>query len=377
MNHPEISHLDDVLPHIEGRPEFHHTHKDGYSVVDYTHVADDSFDDPVRLECRGLKFDTRGFLIARPLHKFHNVGEKPHTMPGALDFSQAHVITTKMDGSMIHPALLDGKVVFMTRGGRTDHAVRAERHLTPALEMEIRNLLERELTPIFEWTAPDNRIVVRYEQSGLTLLAIRHNLTGAYEPHGRLATSIVNIPTVDHHPSDWNDPVAFVAHARAMAGVEGFVVRFANGLWVKAKGDDYVLKHRAKESITQEKNILALVLNDQVDDLLPLLEEADQSDVIAYRDAVNRGIAGTAQALSRHVRWGSHLDQKEFAVQHQPLISKSLQPLAYQIRAGRDPEDAVRGHLLKNLSSQTAVDSGRHLHGATLQGTALQGATLH
>lgn len=54
----------------------------------------------------------------------------------------------------------------------------------------------------------------------------------------------------------------------------------------EGKGEDYVLKHKAKDSILQEKNILQLVLSGGIDDVLPLLDAPDASTAVSYRDAV-------------------------------------------------------------------------------------------
>lgn len=367
MTHPSINHLDDVLPSIAGRPEFIHAQRDGYSVIDYNFALADSFDDPMRLECRGIKFAPDGKILARPLHKFFNIGERPGTQPHVLDFSQPHAVTEKLDGSMIHAAIVEGEVVFMTRMGRTDVARKAERHLTLAVDLGCRAAIERlDYTPIFEFTAPDNRIVVKYEESGISLLAMRHMITGEYAPREWLADSAGawHVPLVAHHPSDWNSGQAFVDYARAVTGMEGFVVRFESGLWVKVKGEDYVLKHKAKDSILQEKNVLALVLRGELDDVLPLLEPDDREKVERYRDKVSAGITRVAHDLRNHVTAGAHLDQKAFAVEHQQTIAAGLRGAAFMVRAGKPAVHAITALLEKNLGSQTAVDAMRHLHGA-------------
>jgi len=367
MIYPIINHIDDVLPSIAGRSEFVHALRDGYSVIDYNFALADSFDDPIRLECRGIKFASNGGILARPLHKFFNIGERVETQPHVLDFSQAHVVTEKMDGSMIHPAIVDGEVVFMTRMGRTDVARKAERHLTLAVNLGCRAQLARvNKTPIFEFTAPDNRIVVRYAESGLTLLAIRDNATGAYDPPDWVAevAASMGVAAVPHHLSDWNSGQAFADYARAVQGMEGFVVRFADGTWVKAKGEDYVLKHKAKESVLQEKNVLALIARGELDDVLPLLDADDRSSIEAYRDVVESGLRRTAEELAGHVYGGRELDQKTFATIHQQGIVPSLRPLAFQIRSGASASEAVRSAVMKSSGSQSAVDAARHLHGA-------------
>lgn len=356
-----INHINDVLPHIEGRSDFIVAHKDGYSVIDYVYALQDSFDAPARLECRGLKFDTDGTILARPLHKFFNINERSDTQAGVIDFTQPHTVMEKLDGSMIHPAIVGGAVVFMTRMGRTDVAMKAERHLTPELRDVCAGLLMGGATPIFEWTAPDNRIVVRYDDSQLTLLAVRNTVDGEYWP--RSVVEGMGIPVVPVHDAASNGH-DFAAYARAVLGFEGFVVRFESGLWVKAKGEDYVLKHKAKDSILQEKSILQLVLAGGLDDVLPLLDEPDADAAKVYRDAVESGVARTVDSLARFIAANENVPQKEFAVEKVTALPKTMRSLAFTVRKGVDAGEAVRAFLIANATSQTRVDECRDLHNA-------------
>jgi RNA ligase len=358
VTHFRINHIDDVLPHIEGRTDFIVAHKDGYSVIDYVYALPDSFDHPARLECRGIKFDSTGNILARPLHKFMNVGQTPDTQPDRIDFRQPHTITEKLDGSMIHPAIVNGEVVFMTRMGRTDVAVKAERHL-PEVADFCRGLLLGGATPIFEWTAPDNRIVVRYEESRLTLLAVRNNVDGEYWPRETMeGTGIPLVPALSATPDD------FLAYARAIQDAEGFVVRFDNGLWVKVKGDDYVLKHKAKDGITQEKNILALVLNGGLDDVLPLLDEPDANAAREYAASVEAGIAHTANWLWEKVANTESLSQKEFALTVAPKLDPLFRSAAFMVRSGNSAHEVIRARIAANTNSSTQVEECRPMHGA-------------
>lgn len=361
MTHFPISNINDVLPHIEGRKDFIVADKGDYKVIDYVFAGEDTFAHPARIECRGIKFASDGSILARPLHKFRNVGETPELQPHMLDFTQPHVIMDKLDGSMIHPASVNGDVVFMTRMGRTDVARKAERHLPEVIDM-VCGMLSMGVTPIFEWTAPDNRIVVRYEESALTLLAVRDNVTGAYWPHGDLAAT--GLPTVRAHNPRHTSAADFLAYARSIQDAEGFVVRFDNGLWVKAKGDDYVLKHKAKDSILQEKNILALVLNGGLDDVLPLLDEPDAKMAREYAEAVEEGLHRTAQDLAAFVIGNDNLPQKEFATEAVPRLPAEMRPLAFRVRQGNSALAVVTDRLAANTNSQSQVDANRALHGA-------------
>lgn len=367
MTHFHIEHINDVLPHVEGRKDFVVAHKDGYSVIDYVFAVDDTFDHPARVECRGIKFAPEGTILARPLHKFMNIGQTPDTQPDKVDFGQPHIIMDKLDGSMIHPAIVNGEVVFMTRMGRTDVARKAERHLTRDLMYGARDWIEAGITPILEWTAPDNRIVVRYENSALTLLAARENETGEYLDIGAASdvADSLGVPLVRHHNPRHTSATDFLAYARAIQGSEGFVVRFDNGLWVKAKGDDYVLKHRAKDGINLEKNLLALVMEGGLDDVLPLLDAADALEATHYAVKVELGIADTVEKLTAIVAANANMPQKDFALSVVPTLHPAWRPLAFMVRSGRDPRAVVRARIAANTNSQADVDECRILHGAT------------
>ena len=94
-------------------------------------------------------------------------------------------------------------------------------------------------TPIFEYTAPHNRIVLRYDDEALTLLAIRHMVSGEMMPYDGLkrAGAHWNVPVVESlgrigpgHPSD---ATAFVAYTRALEDEEGYVVRASSSSSVR------------------------------------------------------------------------------------------------------------------------------------------------
>lgn len=371
----EIRHIDDVLPLIEGRKEFVVKRDPNYIAIDYAIQFFDTFDDPRRIELRGIKFHPGGAIMARPLHKFFNVGEREDTRPEALNFDDDHDIMDKLDGSMIHPAILaDGSVRFMTRMGVTQVAEKAERHMTDDLRGVISGLLSEGLTPIFEFTAPDNRIVVKYPASALTLLAIRDMVTGDYQPRSFLedAARTLEVPLV----RVWERPgsaAELLETVRAIKGAEGVVIRFGDGRWVKIKGEEYALMHKAKDSITREKNVLAVLLDGVADDLRPLLSEEDRAQLDKYAERLSGAMRRAADEVERAVTAGAEADQKSFATEVLGQAPAWLRPLAFAVRAGKaTPLEAVRQSWRKSCGSQTDVDALRPLLGFDWDGPTLE-----
>lgn len=367
----KIEHLDDVMPVISGRADFVVAERDGYTAVDYLFAVDDSFDDPIRRECRGLKFGPDGRLIARPFGKFFNIGERPETQPNLIDFGKPHLVLDKLDGSMVHPAIVGDQVVFMTRMGRSPQAKQAEElFLTPALSDRLRNVMDEGITPIFEYTGPKNRIIIRYEAAELTLLAARETVSGSYLDHDWLYREAVDmhLPVVSEISSEWTSAIAFLEFVRAIQGKEGFVLRFLDEdpwrLLLKAKGADYVLKHKSKEAIGFEKNVLALILSNGLDDVLSLISEEEKQAVEEYRNHVQRGMSETVRLISELVETGANLDQKTFAVEHLAAQPQGIKALAFSARRSGDARGELCKFMEKNVGTQTHVDAMRNLFGA-------------
>jgi RNA ligase len=294
-----ITNIRQLLPLIEGKPEFVVIDKGDYKVIDYVYQDVDTFNLPELQECRGIKFDANGLILARPFQKFFNYGERGEE---SLPIHTPHVVMEKLDGSMVHPAILAGKLLFMTRKGHTDVAKKAERFVLSSDAGYLplcRKLLREGYTPIFEYVGPDNRIVLRYDESSLILLAARHMLTGVMMPRKALLGAYAapfSVPLVKAF-----DPISdintFIRHTRDLEDAEGYVVVFDNGYMVKVKAEDYVLKHRALDDLSSKKKIVALCAQGFADDVLPILDDADRDELIAFNHEVQYQINEMAHRI--------------------------------------------------------------------------------
>lgn len=315
-----IDHISQIKSHIEGRKDFIHVVKDGYQVIDYVFEENDSFDNPFRRECRGLKFDSAGNLIARPLHKFFNYGQKEITY----DFSSPHVIMEKMDGSMIHTAMINGELRLCTRMGITDHALEAEKLLTPEQKTALTNFVIAGYTVIFEYVAPTNRIVISYDKPELILLAIRYTYNGSYMDRISLDywSKVFEVPLVKFHQLTLNHENIISLKGKTV-GIEGWVIAWPDGTRVKIKTDEYTQMHRAKSYFDRENMILPIVIDNQCDDIYPALSKEDADRLREYETAVNLELTVLINTVTEAVDYARQmrLTRKDFAlnvVNHQP-----------------------------------------------------------
>ncbi len=354
---PIIQTLSDVLPHIKDKTEIKVWEKDSYTVIDYMLSMENTFDNPYSIECRGLIFDTAtGKLLRRPLHKFFNHGERPNDDHLKLGDSYALL---KLDGSMIAPWIDPNvqEIFWGTRAGQTDIAAQAVREcMTPRILREVELLIRQGYTPIFEYTSPINRIVIRYKEPVFTLLAIRDRLTGIYKNH-KIVESVsyfMGLENIHHFPeiptvTDWLDR-------------EGVVVVYENGHRVKLKAADYVLKHKTKDDIRQEKNVLKLIVTGGIDDIADILDAEDWAAVEAYKNQVLASVMMNVERVTSLVTKVADLSRKEQAMFIKD-VAPLLSPMFFQILDGKEATQTILDFIEKKCQTGTTVETIRWLIG--------------
>lgn len=379
---PKIRTIDDVLPAIKGRDEFIVAEKDGYTVINYVVALPDTFDmknsddlyGAMRRECRGLIFGPDDKIMSRPFHKFFNIGEREETQYRNIDMTyRDHWIVEKEDGSMIRPILVNDELRLATKMGVTDVSRQAEDWMktqSPELCSFMHTCMCDNFTPIFEWVSPENRIVVRYSDSNLVLLALRENVSGKYHnPNLLNQISLFDKPKI-YASSSVDDLESYVAKCRSDENREGFILIFDDGHMVKGKNDWYLRIHKAKEKITQERNIMSIFLNEELDDLLPMLDEEDRERINTLEQEFWTSFLAKKIKLNSMIGEAKKSDKKTFALKVMPTLEfKEDAKFIFKALDGIISDDTLRDHMLKHcmqsVSNTTKYDRLKNWLGMT------------
>lgn len=204
---------------------------------------DKAWDEYTR-RARGIIFEIEtGFIVARPFEKFFNLGEMPETRLENLP-DLPYTVQDKLDGSLGIIYHYDGKWDIATRGSFTsEQATYAREHLLLKYEPDIRLLKSR--TYLVEIIYPENKIVVNYaEREELILLAVVNRTSGIEEE----PTGQESFPSAATYA--YTVPEMVALQKTLPKDREGFVVRYANGLRVKIKGEEYLKIHRVLLAMT-------------------------------------------------------------------------------------------------------------------------------
>lgn len=299
---------------------------------------------PVERASRGLIVDTRTATIAaRPFAKFFSLNEVEETRLENLPAGPIEV-TDKADGSLGILYRRDDGYAVATRGSFTGtQAVWATTHLREHYDLHD---LPPNLTLLWEIVYPENRIVLDYgERRELVLIGAR-TFEGDDYTYDQLATIAdrYGFPLVPRYPAD--SIADLVALMEATTGIEGWVVRFSNGLRVKIKCADYVRLHRVIFGLTTEHIRDALV-----HDWTAFLEDIPPS--------LRPGIAARALAMSQAVEHEEARIRAIFAQLQAEVGDGGRKTFALQVVAHYPTERSylfalldgkpIREMLLKNL----------------------------
>lgn len=263
--------LDQSYAAIIGRKEFVTKETENTICFDYVIIMDDSFNDLelgwVRRNLRGITFNKKTKeLLSLPFHKFFNVNQNEESQYTKLKNKSATVFE-KLDGTMIHCFLLNDDIVASTC--RSFENVQSKN----AIEFINNNLILKDMildsifdgfTPIFEWVAPDNQIVVHYKESRLVYLMSRNKTSGLYVFEEKYIDKANKYPILFSNIMEHVDK----------EGVEGYVCHLDDSNIVKVKTPWYLQRHRSVDLLTKPKyKIYKVVLDGCIDDVISLAPE--------------------------------------------------------------------------------------------------------
>lgn len=237
------------------------------------------------LHLRSLLTDGEGNVLSSGLPKFFNFNENSQHDEEFRHAFHRHAVTftRKLDGSLIILDYIDGEPHFRTRGNHDLGSF--ERPVMDLIREKYPTMLDwytdgqfvwakdirEQYSVLFEYTSPDNQIVLPYPDSRLTLLCLvdKETLEPVWDATVLdLVATGMGVPKVEpiRLPSDLVDLIDTV---RAWKGQEGVVARFVgtrDGItnvprMLKIKSTEYIQLHALKFRLEGKVGKLLYLLN--------------------------------------------------------------------------------------------------------------------
>lgn len=309
-------------------------------------------------EARGSLWEINpdGSLIrcaARPNKKFFNAYENPFVMfPKDLLSTEIVLAMDKRDGSVIS-TFMDTDGYLRTKSNASLHSEHAYNSTTMIHDdQDFYDALVLAgfdgYTTNLEYTTPEFRIVLPYQDELLTVLNLRHRESGGL---------LVGEELKNRYPLLWErsvfvqgeiDPTfpmketirECVDEVYKMKDIEGFVVQLKDGTMFKIKTEWYCALHFTRDSIMVDSRLYEVVLQGGSDDLRQLfstdpycLEKIEKMENLIFM-CYNKLRGDVESFVEEH----KHLDRKAFAgmVTSSLPIELNRQGLAFALYNGKE-----------------------------------------
>ena len=284
-------------------------------------------------EMRGLTFifNEDGSLFNRYvlLEKFFNLNQVPDSLYSVVKNYKIKFVNNKEDGSIASFVKLpNGKVIGKSKMGfDNDQADGINR--VYKTNKEVKSLvdwaLDNNIVPIFEYVAPNNRIVLRYPSEELILLRLRDNTTGK---HIDIRDHLDKVGSIRVAP--FEDEVRDLDHLIELTATqvdkEGSIVtcedEHGRDFFFKLKTPWYCERHGLlTEDLYREHIIIGYILDDKIDDILGQIPEDEKE----AHERINKIISIIKKSIDEKVEdikksyqifLDMNSDRKEYALKY-------------------------------------------------------------
>lgn len=319
-------------------------------------VADRNAWNDINRNCRGsvwnLEDPNNPIRLTFSLPKFFNYLEMPETKPENLP-NEPFEVFEKLDGSCGIGYYYQGRWQLATPG-----SLQSEQAITGSKMLQNYNLdvfCPLSHTPVFEIIYPGNQIVLNYSnRTELVLLAV-FNRDGQELPQSKV-DELANVGKFSRpRRYDYNQ----INQIPLPDGIEGYVIRYANGLRMKIKTLWYVRIHRLLGCVAP-KRVLAIVRGldahgetpESVRAAIPghLLKEFDDiaSELLRRHEAYKRAAieAHTClKDLTIEIR-------KNQALWIQKNVQREVWPFVFGLLDNKPVDDAIWRFIEKELKNE-------------------------
>lgn len=239
-------------------------------------------------EMRGLTFvfNQDGTLFKRflLLEKFFNLNQVPESMYSIVKDYKIKFVNNKEDGSIASFIQLpNGKILGKSKMGFDNEQVNGINRIFRGrtdVNQFVKWCMENNITAIFEYVSPANRIVLRYLEEDLILLRMRDNLTGKHlnikDYLDKIGT--IRIAPFEDESKDLDTLIEVTAH---QVDKEGVIVQaedqYGRDFFFKLKTPWYCERHGLlTNDLYREHIIVGYILDDKIDDILGQVPEDEK-----------------------------------------------------------------------------------------------------
>jgi T4 RnlA family RNA ligase len=323
------------------------------SLFNYRLAANSDFETAKSREMRGLcfVFNLDGSLFKRYilLEKFFNMNQTAASSYDVVKNYKIKFVNNKEDGSIASFIRLpDGRILAKSKMSfSSEQAIGMNRVLNsnPIIAEFVSKMLDLDIVAIFEYVAPFNRIVLKYNTEDLILLKLRCNKTGKHLDLHDFDLSGLNVARFEKF-----DNLDSICNCiKDAVDIEGVIVQTED-----SKGEDFFFKLKTPwyialhglltEDIFRENRLINLILDEKIDDVLGQIgDDAElRMKIFSIIEMVKSDVSERELEIMK--MWKAFEDlnfnKKAFAMEY--LSKNEYAALALQLLKGKNAFDLAK-----------------------------------
>ena len=244
------------------KKEINYLKKD-ISIYHYKQAKYEEFVKFNAFELRGLTFvDNERFLS---LHKFFELNQAPNSMYEDVKNKKIIKVVEKIDGSLLQPILIDGKIYFKTKLNFDAYQAKRANEImlkNPNLKTYILECFKNNKIPLFEYISEKSQVVMDYAKEELINIQIRDLNTGEYDLDFEKKASSYGLKTPKKF--NFNSLDDILNESKKNRNIEGWVVIFEDMQFLKVKTDEYLKRHKIIGKIQPHEVISSIIDRDKI-----------------------------------------------------------------------------------------------------------------
>jgi len=277
------------------------------------------------------------WLAALPMKKFFNLDENPLANLGHRILEENVLVTDKLDGSLMSTYIdQNGELKLKSKmSTKSEHCQKAMELLNSEEYSDLKSIIdyytvEQNCTIDLEWTAPENRIVLGYDKSSLTILSVQ----------SRSSIKTIDIPSDLKEYAVKTYDKSILETVKETKNIEGYIVEFSDKTRLKIKSDWYCMLHKTKELISTPKNLYESCLNEQVDDLKALFvgDEFTIKQIDEMNQRASKEFYGVKSICEEWYNQNKDLDRKSYAIKTRDIYQDAKFNLCMNLYLQKKPD---------------------------------------
>ena len=262
-------------------------------------------------ELRALTFVKNGKNWERFLgiHKFFELNQAPGWMVEDLIDKKVIKVQEKIDGTLVQPILIDGKVYFKSKLRFDSFQAKRAQEIYEN-NKNLKNYIDKKLNegkiPLFEYFSPRTQVVMDYKEERLVLIQLRNLKTGEYDLNFEEEAKEYNIEFAPIcEPKPLKD---YLEERNVCVSKEGWVMIFEDMKFVKVKTNEYLKRHKILGDL-KENIIISNILDKNINQIKNILNK--ESEKYQFIEEVETQFNKKYKELENKIKKALKMTKKE------------------------------------------------------------------